>query len=86
MLLKKIQSEENLFQVHKSFQTEERSKTGRKRKKLHLQGCLRRLGKHSLLPRAPMYLLHAPSCEMNADFAYFPSSIGAKSPFSSLKP
>jgi len=42
MLLKTIQNEENSFQVPMSFQTEERSKTGWKRKKSHLRGCLRR--------------------------------------------
>jgi len=41
-LLKTIQSEENLFQVPRSFHTEERSKTERKRKKSHLRGCLKR--------------------------------------------
>jgi len=34
-LLKTIQSEENSFQVSTSFQTKERSKTGRKHKKSH---------------------------------------------------
>jgi hypothetical protein len=88
-LLKTIQSEESRFQVPRSFQAKEWSKTEIKRKKSHLKACLRRSapgsgqGKH--FASAPGALCLAVG--QNPLFAVFQAGSVEKKPlFYRLKP
>jgi len=90
--LKTIESEEKSFQVHRSFQTEERSKTGEKAGicTSGLPQAPSAPGHASLAPKAMLLLpwapldpLHtplAPGCGQKMPATCFPRWIGAKRP------